>query len=336
MEARLLAFSLALVACAPPEVTLRGRHVELIAEEETLDTLCGGSFPFLDDVSGTIAARLQREGAPPIPYHWRPEGVGQTCGYQVANGCAVEGDVFAVLPLILHELVHAHADGYGRADPFLEEGLAEYLGGGFLTPGRGDPRDFYGHQRHLTNPSFYATAGRFVGELVASAGIEKVVEFYEASEYFDPAETLESKLEGHLEVDIEDVIAEMRNAPACGSLAYREKPIICGRVPIEISNDEDTPTNLAHDFDCALSDTLGTIDSMHAYLTVSITDAGRFRITADEDTSAMLIPCAPLCENGNVLNSETLDNRVELRAGLYAIRLTRTAAGTAEVIVARD
>ena len=126
----------------------------------------------------------------------------------------------------------------------MEEGLAEYLGGDFRKPARGDPRDFYGHQRHLADPSFYSTGGRFVGELVAFAGMSRLLEFYDASEYDDPVDAFEAQLKEHLEVDIEGVVTSMTSAPACSSLAYREKPIVCGRVPLEVSYDADNPTNL--------------------------------------------------------------------------------------------
>lgn len=336
MGSRLLSWACALVACSPPETTLRGHSVELVAEPEQLDRLCDGSFPFLDDVSGLIAARLRRHDPPRIRYHWQSRGVAGTCSYELAGGCSIDGEVFASGPFIVHELVHAHAAAFNRADPFLEEGLAEYLGGDRHTPARGDPREYYGQQRHLADPSFYPLAGRFVGELVALAGIERVVELYKASNYDDSAEVFETKLKDHLGVEVDDVVAGIRSAHACGSLAYREKPIVCGRVPEEISVDPDAPAVLSHDFDCGLPGTLGTVDSMHAYRTLSVTTPGLFRITTDEDTSVMLIPCAPLCEHGDVLDSEALEELVELRVGTYAARLARSDPGTSEVTFARE
>ena len=52
----------------------------------------------------------------------------------------------------------------------------------------------------------------------------------------------------------------------------------------------------------------------------------------NEGTSATLIPCAPLCENGDVLDSEALEELVVLRAGVYAVRLARTEPGIAEAV----
>ncbi|MEM6992643.1 MAG: hypothetical protein AAF721_19170, partial [Myxococcota bacterium] len=179
-----------------PEIIWSGELIDYAASPEAAARLCAGTAPRLDAGAVAIANRLRLQAPPRMTYYWLPEGLDTApCDERVTGGCArranrrnAPGETFAMRTMEEHEVVHIYAGEFGRADAFLEEGLAEYLGGVMATPGRGDASTLYGRQSQLFDPTFYPVAGRFVAELVAQRSLREVMALYGASDYQDDAE----------------------------------------------------------------------------------------------------------------------------------------------------
>jgi hypothetical protein len=322
---RLLLAALA-SACADdePVVVWSGEHVELAASPDNADRLCAGTGPFLDAASEAIAARL---GLPSrrVTYVWIPDGIGDTPCSELAGGCATDGIAYAPAPWIEHEIVHVHAAAFGRADPFLEEGLAEYLGGVYGTPAIGDPSAFIGHQRRIWDPQFYPTAGRWIAAAVARTSIDDVVDLYVASHFPDTAATFEALTRKHLGVDMDELETSIRASPNCSALAYRERPVACSDAPIPW--DFGTWT-FAVSADCDDEEIYGHRGAMRAQASFDLDALLHVRIFADDETQAIVAPCAPGCDAGDVIRVADGEHvSITLPAGRYVVEAQRDNAG---------
>jgi hypothetical protein len=324
VRSRLLLAALA-SACADdePVVVWSGEHVELAAFPAHADQLCAGTGPFLDAASEAIATRLRVESRR-VTYVWIPDGVGTPCS-ELAGGCAQEGIAYAPAPWTEHEIVHVHAAAFGRPDPFLEEGLAEYLGGVHGTAAIGDPSAFIGHQRRVWDPQFYPTAGRWVAAAVARTSIEDVVDLYIASHFFDTPTTFEELTREHLGVDMNELDTSIRASPSCSALAYRERPVPCSGTPIPW--DSETWT-FAATADCDDDEIYGHRGAMRAQATFDLAALQKVRFFADDETQAMVAPCVPGCDAGDVIRVADGEYvSIVLPAGRYVVEAQRYDAG---------
>ena len=335
---------LALCGCSDlPEVIWRGELLDYAASPAASAKLCAGTPPRLDAAAVSIASRLEILDPERMTYYWVPEGLDATaCDPRVSAGCATQGEAFAVAPFVPHEIVHVYARAHGRAAPFAEEGLAEYLGGTDSATSVGDPTMLYGHQRQLFDPSYYPAAGRFVAGVVALSSLPRFMAFYRDSDYDDDAESFEYKLNRHTDVDPAEVAALHRDEASCGSRAYREAPVACGHVPIPVEPTIRVGTRLEVLMECGMQTVWGVEGWLNVERTLEVGDRRQFSAILGPGTSALITPCKPGCAAGDTLTLEPIEDdpddpddpagqKVELEPGRYALRLVRSEPGVASI-----
>lgn len=118
-------------------LVLSGEHVTYSiigpSGEESAERLCAGTAEYVDAYAGLLKERFGLDGVPPVRYSWVPDGVdsiGACQGGTNQAGCASGGEAIGNHAVLEHELVHTVRQlGVPRAHSFLEEGVAEYLGG---------------------------------------------------------------------------------------------------------------------------------------------------------------------------------------------------------------
>jgi hypothetical protein len=296
----------------------------LIASAEDADRACAGSGPYLDAAAAAIAERLDVRGAPPVPYVWMPESLDHAPCSDLARGCATGDAIYARELWMDHEIVHHLARPLGRADPFLEEGLAEYLGGWRTTPALGDPVTFTAHQRRLSDPQFYPTSGRWVAEAVRRSSMDAVLDLYDASDFRDAPGTLEGLVESTLGMSFDDLHASIREAPACSAIAYREDPA-CSAEPIPWRANTWT---FEYDVHCDDERVSGDRDRMLVEATLEMDESGRVRFAANEGDGMVIVPCVPACDAGDAISVPGGEHTtVDLLEGRYVVKARRTTPG---------
>ena len=316
------------VACDEgPDVVWVGEHVEIAAYPEHAERLCAGTGPYLDASAGAIGGRLGRSGR--VTYYWVPGRTEEPCG-PLAGGCAEQLVAFASAPLVEHELVHAYATLLGRPDPFIEEGLAEYLGGAEHTPAAGVASEFTGHKRRLHDPQFYSTAGRWVAEAVAQSSMDAVLDLYEASDTRDPPGRFEELVVEHLGVDMPSLEAAIAAGPSCSSAVYREDPAACAAPPMSWTG---SAWVLERALDCDDPQTIGTLGTRTAIATFELREEEHVALDIDDADAVRITQCNPGCSGTAIVTDRRDTSYHDLPAGRYAVRAHRFSPGPVRVSV---
>ncbi|MEM6989602.1 MAG: hypothetical protein AAF721_03870 [Myxococcota bacterium] len=340
--------ALCLTACGLPDVIWEGELVDYAASPEADDKLCAGTFERVDRAALTIADRIGHSRRPRFTYYWMPEGLDASpCDERVAGGCASRPrgtrrgrrSTYSLYPVHDHEVAHIYAGVLGDADPFLEEGLAEYLGGFSLVGARGDPTALYGHPERQFDPTFYAGAGRFVAGIVAKTSLERVLALYRASTEDDSPADFEAKLEAHTGLLPSDITDDYTDEASCPSLSYREDPLVCADVPL-LLNAPDGDLEIHEFMGCDDELVSGRQGALERSFTVRVAEPAKFEVSIDPDSEAVLTSCEPGCKFGGPIWLEYVEpedddddavQHIDLPAGLYGLRVFRRDAGYARI-----
>ena len=328
----------AVLACAScgglPPVIWSGERLDFAAHDDDAETLCAGTLPFADASAQAIAQLLGRPKDERVTFFWLPEGeVARRCTSGNAGGCGGHGQAYSASAVHDHEVVHAFASQMGSVDPFLAEGLAEYLGGNNARQAAGDPRDFVARGRALHDPFFYGVAGRFVAQVVERSSMDAVLDLYRNSDPDDDAEAFDALLARHTDVSLNDVAESLLNEPPCNSLAYRERSRVCSQPPLPFAASGE-PTVIEAPLDCADLDTVGREGSLRWHGTLELTEGRAVSAQLDEGTTALLIPCEPGCASGDSVYVHAAVERPQplwLAAGRHHVILQRSDAGLARL-----
>ncbi len=338
----MLVFAVLACRAEDPNIIWRGELVDYSAPPSHAARLCLGTGPRLDAGAVRIAERLGFDEPERFTYVWAPTGLeASPCEERVSGGCMSDGTIYARATMGEHEVVHVYAALLGRADPFLEEGLAEYLAGTHEVPSQGDPTMLYGNQRHLLDPAFYAAAGRFTGALVALSSMDEVLDLYAASGYWDDLDAFLGKLQTHTGVTPAAVIDTYDDQPSCSSLAYREDLVVCGGEATELSAESEDVVEVQIPMQCESSRVWGVEGALRAHAAVDVRDGGQFRVAVHRGTTVTMTPCAPGCAFGDPITLEPLepyDGETEvgkqilrIPAGRYGLRFKREGPGLARI-----
>lgn len=84
-----------------PPVVWEGEHLRFGTDADE-STLCAGTLPYLDDVTGHLSEVFGRPNAR-VSYYWLPEGTGAYCP-EGAEGCVSDRGTFSQHAIHQHEL----------------------------------------------------------------------------------------------------------------------------------------------------------------------------------------------------------------------------------------
>ena len=321
-----------------PEVVWSGELVDYAASPELAAALCAGTGPRVDEAAVRIADRLGVSDPQRFTYRWIPDRFDESpCG-RGAGACAEADTVWSRTPMIDHEVVHVYAFNHGLPDPFLIEGLAEYLGGMSVDATQNDAAGLIGLGQAMSSPGFYSTAGHFVASAVAQSSLPQVLDLYGTSEYFDPPAVFEDKLRQATGLTVEGVSAHGRDQPRCGSMVYREDLVVCAADTTEVSAENRDPISIEEEMDCANADIWGRDGELWAERAVEIVEGGKFEVFADPDSTFWLTPCTQGCDLVEPIMLEPQEagpdgdipgQTVRLPQGRYGLRIRRAEPGTA-------
>lgn len=124
-------FALGLAACGP-QYPVEYETEHLLVAKTFSAPICAGTLRAMELDAARIAEQLGGQKYAPVDVVLGVEAVTEHCPPD-STGCAHRGDpVYTQFNSLGHELVHAFAGGRISL-PFVEEGLAEALGGGMLN-----------------------------------------------------------------------------------------------------------------------------------------------------------------------------------------------------------
>lgn len=344
-----------------PAIAWEGEHLRAGGD---LDSVCGGNLVYMDALIGALQQQLATPGNGLVDYYYYGADSGELplsgrCKSGESEGlvaCTNENqEVFSRVIPQEHELVHAVHAEVGFSHPFLEEGLAEFLGDDARGPGRGEPE---GNPAEAIESSsdgslplgYYALAGHFVAFLDTEMGTSAAMDLIDTVDFGASAEEVEAALGADFAGGFSELQAEYAATPTCAQAAYRNAEAMCGvAVPLfdHCLPDEDISVDV--DVVCEGDDVLGPRDGeIWTYRTLDIENAGTYYVLAVAGTKAQadgieLKRCEGGCGSPPILVDiyddvveEPVDEvpfpvEVELEAGRYLVRITRPVDEAATV-----
>lgn len=222
---------LALMACTLPEPTLFGEHVQIAVDPEL--TPCGDLVGHMDAYVAWLAGVW---GVPPpsgdevINYYWLDHAgfAARTICVADAGGCSIDGDVYATMAPLDHELVHALALRFGLPPSFFIEGLAvAYQAPPYTT--HIDPATaadvlaaFETHEFGFLPAELYPLAGAFVAFVIERHGIAKFLAVYSQLRFLDGRGRVSRVFSAVFGESFEEAAAafERENVRHCGAAGF--------------------------------------------------------------------------------------------------------------------
>lgn len=336
-----------------PSITQEGVHV-VVAADPGLD-LCSASLMQMDEFVLRISKEFSVE--PPsldtrrLVLNWLvPEdfALRSSCN-EAFSACARRpGTVYSKSAPFNHELVHAVAFNVGYPPSFFAEGLAvayqglgDQLGSVALSSFDYDVRpliEMSGADLLLT-PGGYPVAGGFTSFLIARFGIVSYLQMYASLGRQSGADEVDVVFQDEFDVSLEQAILDFEASSIllCGQAEYDAKLIECNAPELlwdgnllefhrSLSCDQDDSVGPFSDGTVVVSQTLSVVEDA----------AYELRVFGDSDPDVFSGVSLQYC-GGCVLWSEYhagVDNPpviVQLRAGVYSIRLHGSASDTASI-----
>ncbi|HWB78520.1 MAG TPA: hypothetical protein VG755_26330 [Nannocystaceae bacterium] len=243
-----------------PEVGYEVGRIELATDFD--DPVCLGTLRDLDEHVAFVEAALDRPRSDaPLRIYWIDGDVDAWCG-DGHGGCFFPGTAVMIAHegSITHEIVHAVL-ATPDADRFVEEGLAEFLGGGAVAY---DPRA----SRHDLSAALtsgvaprdgddYVAAHHFIAWLVERGGSAMLPTLADIAERGAEGRTLELRLAGALSRPYDALLTEYRASARPFFAGTREAAI----PRIELADLRGLATTL----DCEAEDTRGPRDDGATY-----------------------------------------------------------------------
>jgi len=327
-----------------PEIEWEGEHLRAGGD---LDDACEGNLPYMDAMVGELQQRLETPGEGLVDFYYFATGELPLSGHCGTNDAPVActneyQEIFSRWIPEEHELVHAVHAEVGFSNPFLEEGLAEFLGDDGLGPGRGEPQGTPSeaisavHDQDLPF-GYYAVAGHFVSFLDGEFGTSGMMERIDDLDFDSTAPEVEAALGAGVDGGFAALEDEYQAVPKCAQAAYRDAGPMCNVVaPLfdHCSPDEDTVVEV--DVDCGGDDVLGPRkDEIWTYRRLDIVNSGSYTITAQGGADYLtdgitLKRCEGGCEAPptavQVFDEDDIfagPVSIELESGRYLVRVTR-------------
>lgn len=313
-----------------PPILWEGEQVRF-RSDEPLDRVCGGTLEHLDDRAAHIDD-LFEDPRDIVDFVWAPGPALEEYCELPTLGCRRGRSAFTVFALDEHELFHALREA--SAQRGLEEGMAVAFGDDRHLAGEVEDSDIDTVLRTtgpfaLPDGTDYPRLGHFVSYLVATYGVETLVDLARTSNLWDGYDDLTRSVEATLGIAFDDVIDDYEASyPACDSRDYRYDGFDCGRnivaMPPQDGDEIDMTVRVACDEPTVLGPRAGEVWTM---ITLDVPTDGRHLISivpSDAVPSTIhLRRCDATCDEleptpagGNLWMLTYC-----LRAGAYSLRL---------------
>lgn len=248
------------------EFVWRGENITIYGFDRTVNDACGGSLVFADQYVDAVSEHLGFDPDTRIDYQWMsPEFYHGKCPPD-AGSCTASGVTRSRDLPQMHEIVHAVTyHNIGVCPSLLEEGLAEFLGNPqYEYLHVSDEAVLEGEIEALLGAApldgvHYPRAGHFVAFLAETFGIEAVVDLCVALDYYATDEDWQRASEAVLGVDLERLLAQYEQYPACTLQQYRARLLECsGDIDHVIAPGLTTEFDVT--MDCRDNEVIGPVD----------------------------------------------------------------------------
>ncbi|MCB1280574.1 MAG: hypothetical protein KDB18_03540 [Salinibacterium sp.] len=317
-----------------PDFEWQGTWVTIWGFDTQPEDTCAGTFQYLDDYSGLLAAEYGIT-EPLGVYRWYSDAefLDDDPCRRASNGCAGLNGVFARVMPLEHELVHAANIMTTVCPSLLSEGLAEYYGTNSKTPTSRDLSSLLGDPGVRPFPaSDYPIAGAFAAYLVENYGLDQVLEVCERAGISPSAAEFSDAVSVALNVSL-DTLASKFESFDCSYQQYRSKLSECSQSPSLVIGVEDIKSTF--NLDCSDELTIGPRDDeIWTLATAEATHSGTYLVALKDESGTVvedivgfeIIQCDTKCADYPRVHSfkpgmGPVIAPVELDAGTHAIRI---------------
>jgi len=332
-------------ACGPeeaerdiPPITWSGAHLDY-APQPGAYPLCEGTLPYMDRYVALVAEAMNMELDRSLVYVHGSEQDASFCMHEGTLGCAFDDSVYSLVAPQEHEIVHGVRGFEGFSHLFFEEGAAELFGDDAALPLRvvahGDLMEGIeaaNGERGLSS-QWYPRAGHFAAYLHDRHGPAVTAALLEGTDPYSTASRAVEVIESTTELSWSGIQEDYEAQPACDQPHYRYPLYGCEEpTALRARCDGDTAVLIEERIACDDATTLGPRDGeIWKVIGVEIPVDGEyvlFSYTEEEvaGASIRLEECAMRCDAIRLdepMGVELPLEPVFLRAGRYAIRLTR-------------
>lgn len=350
-----LAALLGAVSCSPqasppreiPPVTWSGEHLDYAPQADAYE-LCEGSLPYMDRTVGLLADAMAVTLDQPLVYVHGGDEEETLCDHESTLGCAFDDSVYSRVVPQEHELVHGVRSFQRFSHPFFEEGAAELLGddaplelrvasNGGLLDGIEAGTSIEG-----LPSSWYPRAGHFMAYLHDRYGSEMTAALLQQTNGRSSTARALEALEEMTETKFDQLRQDYQAQPECEQRIYRYPLYGCEEpTALRARCDSNVATVIEERIACDDPDTVGPRDAeMWKTIAFEVPTDGEYILTAYTENEVAgnritVEECSTRCDAIVFDRSMGLEPAppVFLRAGRYAMRLTRPTGEPGEVLV---
>jgi hypothetical protein len=342
-------------ACAPeathrdiPPITWSGTHLDYAPQEHAYE-LCAGTLPYMDRFVALAADAMRVELDEPLVYVHGSNDDETFCEHHGTLGCAFRDSVYSLVAPQEHELVHGVRSFSGFSHLFFEEGTAELFGDDTPTslrvPANGDLLEGIESARP-EGPlpiHWYPRAGHFAAYLHDQHGPQVTAAILRETSPFSPVEHAIAVLEAATETPFSELRADYEAQPVCDQPHYRYPLYACDAPEaLRARCDGEVAVHIEEHIACDDPGTIGPRDGeIWKYIAFDVPSDGEYGFivhSIDQAIGAEILvkECSSDCDS-TVFEAPMLLlpplERVFLRAGRYAVRLTRPADAPGSVVL---
>ncbi|MCA9705273.1 MAG: hypothetical protein KDK70_05430 [Myxococcales bacterium] len=353
----LLAALYGTIGCNPQEPPLReippvvwsGEHLDYAPRAGAYEP-CEGSLPYMDRTVGLLAETMEVALDQPVVYvHGGGQGE-SPCEHESALGCAFDDSVYSLVVPQEHELVHGVRSFERFSHPFFEEGAAELFGDDapldLRVVSSGDLRDGIaaGTGTEGLPSSWYPRAGHFMAFLYDRYGSGVAASVLRQTDGASSTARAIEVLEDVTGIGFEQLRQDYEAQPECEQRVYRYPLYGCEEpAALRARCDGEAATVIEERISCDDPGTVGPRDGeMWKTIAFEVPTDGEYLLTAYTEHEVagnriVVQECSMRCDSIIFTRSMGIEPAppVFLRAGRYAMRLTRPVgeAGDVQVMI---
>ncbi|MCX4242077.1 hypothetical protein [Paraliomyxa miuraensis] len=343
------------VACVPPQedpsreippITWSGAQLDYAPQPGAYE-LCAGTLPYMDRYVALVADAMGMEIDQPLVYVHGSEDGETFCEHEGTLGCSFDDSVYSRVAPQEHEIVHGVRGWQGFSHLFFEEGTAEVFGDdaplAFRVPSNGDLLEgVMAASRERGLPThWYPRAGHFVAYLHERYGPEPTAALLQETNAFSSPDRAIEVLEDVTGLPWAEIQENYETQPECDQAHYRYPLYGCEEpTALRPRCDGVETVWISERVACDDPTTLGPRDGeIWKSIAVEIPVDGEYLFFSyvEEGAAGATITieeCSMGC--GSIVLEESMGlvlplERVLLRAGRYALRLTRPVEAPATV-----
>lgn len=335
-----------------PPVVWSGAHLDY-APLEHVDPVCAGTLPYMDRYVGLAAAAMRVELDESLVYVHGSRGDEAVCE---ALGCTfIDGRIYSLVAPYEHELIHGVRSFAGWSHGFFEEGAAEMLGGDSSFPSRvpAEGELLEGIElasaNHRLPDAWYPRAGHFSAYLHRRYGPDVTEAILRGTDWDTDTEAVVEVIEAATRMPFDEVLAGYAAEPVCHAAAQYRYPLFPCDAPeaLRARCDGTIAVRIEEHVSCGDPSTLGPRDGeIWQYVAVEVPADGEYTLEHASELAAAgwievrecAMGCGAIMEASLITRTyaepeATSNPPVFLRAGRYALRLSRPATAPSAVSV---